>query len=376
MVGERVEGLASDLSVVQHKSMGVSYPNFRALEDSPWYLGMNTHGRLEALFSSPIGSSDPEADKSDERIGQRSGAALGDLVGRNTEFVTNLPSITANVQSVATERGVSEDAVWEEVTSILRDSGIGQEMQRTLDAPIEGGAKGLHEFIEKNSESGIVVVSRENIANWAARRHVGVMGLLGAMSNKALSNVKHIVYAGSGRQYGEAELWRPELQEYVTQTPDGKLTSNLTEAKAAELHAAETRDWLNRLALNTPVHSVGAPNTAEGRPAIGDDVMRSVIGEIGPDTLRDSLIIEVGNAPAGYTQLVAALVLAQELGPDFDPTRQWVGVSDAITVINPTRYNALTIAQKSEFQNAATALNPINGSLDAVVKVNRYMNER
>jgi len=367
MISSR-EQLSYDLTPDQVNSMATPFPEFTALGSIPAYLGYAAHGRLEDIFGLPIASDDSSPEVSDPGIGQRAGQPLGDRIGREKEFTRNLQAIEANIKGIAETNEISEDALWSEILTILDGSGIGQSMYRTLDRPLSDGY-GAREYVTQHATNGIAFIVRENIANWGARRHERLTSFLGNLPVKALNNVTSIIYAGSGRPYSGAELWRPELQPYVTTTQDDKNTCSLTEYSAATtLHAPQTQELLEKLDLtqHAQVHTVGAENPK----ASGDDVMRAVVEAHG-QSLQDKLIVEIGNAPAGYTQLAGALVLAQELG--IDPAEQFVAVTDSVELVHPKHFGVLDLERRSRVQNAATALNSINGWLKAIVEVNKYM---
>lgn len=362
--------LSSELTAQQVASMGTPMPEFVALHHVPSFLGHNAHGRLEELLGNPVASDDTNPMRSDRQTGHKAGLQLGEVVGREREFTRNLDVIKANMQDVAARRGVSESQLWDEVGEILIGSGIGLPMHRTLDRPV-GGSYGARNFVDRQvtgGRQGIALVVRENIANWGARRHDRASAWLGGLSRPALSHVELVVYAGSGRQYKDAELWRPELQPYVTTGPDGTKTSSLTETSAArELHVPRVRSLLEDLGVGAKVE-VDVVGVADPK-ASGDAVTGAIIGRHG-DRLKDMLIVEAGNAPAGYTQLAAGLLLAKELGIEPD---QYLAITDGVEIQHPDHFKALDLENRSKVQNAATALNSLNGWLQAIVRVNEYM---
>jgi hypothetical protein len=345
-------------------------PEFTALKDIPSFLGHNAHGRLEELLGTPVASDDSSPLKSDQQTGHKPGLQLGEVVGREREFTRNLAAIRANMQDVAARRDVPETQLWDEVTEILIGSGIGQPMHRTLERPV-GGSYGARVFVDnsvRDNGQGVALVVRENIANWGARRHDKASAWLGSLSRKALSQVELVIYAGSGRQYKGAELWRPELEPFITLGPDDEKICSLTESTAAEqLHVPRMKALLGELGVSSKaeVHTVGVDDPK----ASGDAVTGAIAGRHG-DRLKDMLIVEAGNAPAGYTQLSAALVLAQELGIEPD---QYLAITDGVEIQHPDHFNALDLPNRSKVQNAATALNSLNGWLQTIVRVNEHM---
>ena len=100
--------------------------------------------------------------------------------------------------------------------------------------------------------------------------------------------------------------------------------------------------------------------------ASGDDVMRAVVKAHG-QTLKDRLIVEIGNAPAGYTQLAGALVLAQELG--IDPSEAICSSYHSVELVHPKHFGVLDLERRSRVQNAATALNSFNGGLELLLRL-------
>jgi hypothetical protein len=351
--------------------MATPFPEFTALGSIPQFLGYEAHGRLEDIFGLPIASDDASPEVSNPNIGQRAGQPLGDKIGREKEFTRNLPAIEANIKGIAETNEISEGALWSEILTILDGSGIGHSMYRTLDRPL-GDGYGAREYVTQHAANGIAFIVRENVANWGARRHEKLTSFLGGLSVEALSNVTSIIYAGSGRPYTDAELWRPELKPYLARIQEDKKTPPLTEYLVAEvLHKPQTEELLKKLDLaqQVQVHAVEEKNPK----ASGDDVMRAVVKAHG-QTLKDRLIVEIGNAPAGYTQLAGALVLAQELG--IDPSEQYVAVTDSVELVHPKHFGVLDLERRSRVQNAATALNSFNGWLRAIVEVNTYMQAR
>lgn len=364
--------IITDLPPLVVESMATPYPEFEALHHLPAHLGQAAHTRLEELMQMPVASDDAAPLASDDVTGQREGSRLGDVIGREREFTRNLPKIEANVKAVAESRGVSPSEINDEVTDILTGSGIGKAMHRTLEGPIDGGRAGVRDYVDRNGVDGIFVYSRQNIANWGGRRHEQVLSFLGGISRQALGHVDAIAYAGSQRHYGPGELWRPELQPHVSYDEEGKPTSSLTEATAGELiYAPDTRRVLGNLGLGDQVDVLTVAVTDPDAKG-GDDVVRALIARYG-ERMQNKLIVEVGNAPAGYTQLEAGLLLVRELG--IEP-EQFVAVTDSVDIVHPDHFAALDQAQKSRVQNAATGLNSLNGWLATVAHVNRYAQER
>lgn len=369
--------LTHDLSAAQAESMLTPYPEFEALRSVPHSLGFSTHGRLEEILGTPIASSDAQPMGSNDETGQRSGFALGDTVGRNRVFTDNIPAIKGDIKRIAEERGVTENDIWEEIHTVVEGSGITQPMYRTLDRPL-GGAYGLRDHLSQHADNGITFLVRGNIANWHWRRQLELTKLLGGLPVAVLQNVHSIVYAGSGRPLkGPTELWRPEIAEFGThEVPkaDGggvEEVSNLTEKSANEkFYAPRTRELLGRMSVldkEIPVVTTGLD-----LPVSGDDVTRSVIATVDKG-ITGRLIVEVGNAPAGYTQLSSGLILAKELG--IEPS-QFVAVSDGVKLARKDYFEKLSPAEKSRVQNVVTAWNSINGWLSAIVAINTYMLEK
>lgn len=365
------ERLSEELTPQQVDSMGTPIPEFSALQDIPAYLGHNAHGRLEEILGKPVATDDAQPTE-EEETGRRAGVKLGDIVGREKVFRENLPKIEANVQDIAVEQGISVAQVWSEVIEVLQGSGIGHPMHRTVDRPV-GGDYGATMYVNENSASGIALIIRSNIHNWDMRRNARAASLLGSISTDARQNVELIIHAGGARQHrGDNELWQPEVQPYLSIDSEGRTISSLTEARVAEeLRAPRSRELIGELGLRDQVE-VGVVKVDDPK-ASGDTVVRSIIEAYG-DKLKDLLIVEAGNAPAGYTQLAGALVLAKELG--IDPTRQYLAVSDDVTIVQPDFYQALTPEEQSRVQNGATALNSLNGWLQTIVRVNQYMWDR
>lgn len=359
------ERVSDQLGEQQRLSIVTPIPDFRALESVPAYLGGMAHIRLEQLFGRPLASSDARPDE-DIEIGRRSGVPMGDIFGREQVFRENLPKITTSVKQFAEDQSISETQAWHEVVDILQGSGIGRPMHRTLDRPL-GGVYGALSHIEENREAGIVLIVRGNIQNWDGKRNSQARALLGALSPEARQKLKLVIHAGTGRQHeGANELWQPEVQSYL-QTDGDNVTSSLTEARvAAEIRAPRTRQLLGSVGLaHVKVDAVILPEQDSG-----DNLMRAIIAAHG-DVLRDSLIVEAGNPPAGYTQLMGGLILAKELG--IDPRRQYVAMSEGVTIVLPDYYAALSEHERMEVQNGATAVNSFNGWLGAIVDVNRFM---
>lgn len=368
MTGEQYR-LTQELGPAQVQSMGTAIVGFEALVSVPTGLGYAAHRRLEDLLARPIASDDANPGAHSSDVGQKVGERLGDLVGREREFTKNIPVIDTHIDEIAASQGVDTSVMWDQITEVLIGSGIGAPMHRTLNRPV-GGSYGARTFIDEQSSDvdGIVIIHRANIANWGARRQDVLRGLIGSMSLQAQSRITHVIHAGTERQYAGPELWRPEVRPYVEEDENGKEVCSLTEAAAAELlFAQNTRDLVAKLGMSdrVVVDTIGlkGPNTS------GDDVMRGIASKHA-SVLKGSLIIEVGNAPAGYTQLAAGLVLAEELG--IDPTQKFLAVTDGVEIVNPDHFAALSPEGKSRVQNAKTALNSLNGWLQAIVKVNQF----
>jgi hypothetical protein len=361
--------LITDLTPLQVASMETPIPEFTALVNLPSYLGYAAHSRLEEALGMPVASDDANP-VADERTGQRGGMRLGDLAGRQQEFGQNLPQIKSNVKQVADERGIPENEMWDSIMTIMLGSGITKPMHRTLDRPVEG-SYGARTYIEEHADSGIALIVRENIANWGARRQDRLAALIGGMSERALSNLSIVIYAGSGRPYSTAELWRPELQPFVAEQDDGQKTSSLTESSVAQkIHTPQIKELLTKRNLdNVTIDTVIVDNPK----ANGDEVVEAIAQKHG-DRLRDLLIVEAGNAPAGYTQLAAAMILAKTLG--IDPTTQYLAVTDGVELVRHDHYDALNLEGRSKVQNLATAINSFNGWLQAIARVNQYMLDR
>lgn len=372
MTGSIESRLSSELTALQVSSMGTPLPEFTALQDLPAYIGYRTHGRLEEILGMPIASDDASPEMSDVHTGQRSGIKLGDMLGRERNFTNNLPLIQSSIREVAQEKDLTENEVWDEIAEILTGSGIGDAMYRTIDRPV-GGSYGAREFIDRQASSGIALLVRENIANWGTRRQDSVMSLLGSLSRAALDGVELVIYGGSGRTYsGPTELWRPEVRPFVTTDEQGTETCSLTEFTAAELvHAPETRAVLESLGLSERVKVAVVGH--DDPKATGDAVIQT-IGQTYGERLRNLLVVEVGNAPAGYTQLAAALILAREFG--LDVTEQYLAISDSVNIVRPDYFQRLSTERKSKVQNAATALNSVNGWLQNIARVNQFMWDR
>lgn len=368
--------LIEGLTPLQVESMGTPIPDFRALHHIPSEIGHRAHNRLEQLVGLPIASSDAAPDASNQMIGQRSGERLGNLVGRSPEFTRNLPQIKANAKAVAEERGVSVSEVWDEVVEVMAGSGIGEPMFRTLDRPV-GGAYGAREFIKERADSGILMVIRGAIDNWNATKFEGAVTTLGTLPESVRRNIAGIALVGSRRTLkGPTELWRSELQPHVTETEDGPVT-DLTEASVArEVRGPALRTVLDKLGLGeqVPVVTLETADQPNGKPATGDEVMRT-FGWVFEDTIKDRLVIEFGNAPAGYIQLAGGLLLAKEFG--IDPTEQFLAIApNRVDMVRTDFFDSLTPEQKSKRQNAATALNSFNGWQQKITEVNQYLLDR
>jgi hypothetical protein len=111
---DSLQRLTRELDPQQVASMATPIPNFTALRDIPAYLGHAAHIRLEELLGVPVASDDARPMQSNPDTMQRSGAQLGEIVGREREFLQNLPKIEANFQKVADERGVPLSQVLDE----------------------------------------------------------------------------------------------------------------------------------------------------------------------------------------------------------------------------------------------------------------------
>lgn len=359
--------LTQELNPAQVESMGTSFVDFAALSSVPTDLGYAAHRRLEDILARPIASDDADYATPNNKLGQKIGERLGDLVGREREFTRNVPVIDTHVDEIAAMQGVQPSSMWDQITEVLIGSGIGAPMHRTLDRPV-GGSYGARSFIDERSSEGIVIIHRANIANWGARRQDVLLGLIGSMSLEAQSRITHVIHAGTERQYAGAELWRPEVRPYVNEDENGEEVCSLTEATAARLlFAPSTRALLDNNGMSDRV----AVETVEleGAKTSGDDVVRRIAREHS-SVLNSRLIIEVGNAPAGYTQLAAGLVLAEELG--IDPAQQFLAVTDSVEIVHPDHFAALGPEGRSKVQNAKTALNSFNGWLQAIVRVNKF----
>jgi hypothetical protein len=345
----------------------VGLPEFTALREMPSELGVAAHVRLSELFGVPLASRDPEPMGSDAATGQVPGERLGTLVGRERDFRRNLPAIKAAIGEAAMLHGVSTLVVEDRLTQILRDSKIGDSMSRTLTRPL-GGEKGLHDYLDEHAPAnGLVVVFRVNIFNWSERRKAEELAIIGGMSREVQGAIQAIVVGGGGRPLGANEVWRPELRSLR------RRGINLTEASIAEhLYVPEVRKYVKRLGLSPdlvkPAVRVDAPKV------IGDDVMRRIVEEH-TDAMRDSLVLEIGNAPAGYIQLAGGLVVANEI-PEFDPSIQFLASAPGVRIVSPRAYNAMNRRQQTHVQNAATGVNSFNGYQSAIVAVNRYELER
>jgi hypothetical protein len=366
------ERVITNLTPQQVESQATAFVDFRPLEHLPGELGYRTHARLEELLGTPVASVDAQPTAADERTGQRPGVALGGIVGREREFTQNLPKIEAAFAQAAETHGISAADVEDATVEILTASGMGRAMHRTLDRPL-AGRSGLLHYIEEQSGNGVVIIKQGNIANWSGHRQQGVVELLGGLSARARGNVTNIFYAASARGYkGPTELWRPEVRPHVrTEEVDGKQVeiTNLTEATAAEqIHMPQTRQILGALGMDALLDLVSVETTK------GEDVVNALIEQHG-DTMRDKVVVAVGNAPAGYTQLGLGLELARQL-PGFDPTEQFVAMTNEVQVVPPRIFNLLSPAEKSRVQNGATGLNSINGWLSTIVNVNQYMADR
>ncbi len=361
--------LTQELNPAQVQSMGVPIVGFEALVSVPTELGYAAHRRLEDLLARPIASDDANPGAHSSDLGQKVGERLGDLVGREREFTKNIPVIDTHIDEIAASQGVDPSVMWDQITEVLIGSGIGTPMHRTLNRPV-GGSYGARTFIDEQSSDvdGIVVIHRANIANWGARRQDVLLGLIGSMSLQAQSRITHVIHAGTERQYAGPELWRPEVRPYVEEDEGGKEICSLTEAAAARLlFAPNTRMLLENLGISDGVDVDTVE--LEGSKTSGDDVIRGIARKHA-SALEGSLIIEVGNAPAGYTQLAAGLVLAEELG--IDPAQQFLAVTDGVEIVHPDHFAALGPEGRSKVQNAKTALNSLNGWLQAIVRVNKF----
>ncbi len=364
--------LSIDYTTEQVNSLATPFPEFQALSSIPDQLGFAAHSRLEGIFSTPIASDASQPEISNPEVHQRSGVDFSTRIGKDRDFMKkNLPIINDSIKEVAANNEISVAEVWDELFPIVLGSGIGMPMHRTLDHPL-GGLHGAQEYIDENASNGITIILRENIANWGERRQNQLTALLGGLSIKALSNVRQVIYGGSGRVYSGDELWRPQFKPYTFETENNegktKKTSIITEHLAASLfHAPRTRRALTGLGINdnVEVDVVGLHDTVSG-----DDVMRAIAAKHG-HKFKDSLVIEIGNAPAGYTQLAGALVLAKELR--IDPSRQYVAITDGVEIVKPAYFSNLTIEEKSRVQNGATALNSINGWLKAIIDTKKYI---
>ncbi len=353
-------------------------PEFEALRSVPHSLGYSAHGRLEEILGMPIASTDAQPMASNAQTGQRSGFALGDIVGRSKVFTENIPAIKGDIKRVAEERGVSEDEVWEEIHTVIEGSGVTQPMYRTLDRPL-GGAYGMRDYLDEHADNGITFIVRSGIANWHWRRQRELTKLLGGLPVNVLNNVHSIVYAGGGRPLkGPTELWRPEIAKFGTHeipTDDGQgvqEVSRLTEKSAGEeLYAPQTRELLGRMSVldrEIPVMATGIDDPK----ASGDNVTRKIIADV-DEGIKDRIIVEVGNAPAGWALINSGLIFAKELG--IEPG-QYVAVSDGVRLARKDYFESLTPAEKSRVQNIVTAWNSINGWLNSIVSVNAHMLER
>jgi hypothetical protein len=281
-------------------SMAMPIVDFVPLQTLPSELGAGAHARLEELFGRPIASHDAAPDVSDEAVGQRAGFQLGALAGRERWFVENLPQINGQLSNAAEAHGVTVNQVEDTLTDIIRGSGIGRPMHRTLDRPFSDRRDAL-DYVRHNSGDGVVLLHRGAIANWAAKRQEVMLELLTGMPESVLQSVRAVIYAGSNQRhyYGPTELWRPETRPFVTGTDEKKNeTSSLTEAGAAkEFYVGTTEHILGQLGVDGAIVDLIPVESKSG-----DDVMQNVIERHGA-LLRDSLVIEVGNAPAGYIQM-------------------------------------------------------------------------
>lgn len=370
------ERFTPELAQAQQASMATAFPDFRALEHLPQYLGLKAHSRLEGVLNMPVASDTTQPDVSIEQTGQTEGVALGALFGQEREFVRNLPEIKGNIAKVAEESGESVAHVWDMITEILEGSGVARPMHRTLTRPV-GGETGARDYMQLFGTDGMMMIVRKNVANWGARRQDLLMNTLGRLPEELLPKVELIVYAGADRTFnGAGELWRPEVRPFVrSEEVDGKTTelTDLTEATSAELiDVPETEALLAARGLSEAVQvkalAVHRTPGAE-KPATGVDVVRA-IGENFGDRMRNLLVVEMGNAPAGYTQLQAAANWVEDFGLQPD---QYLAMSDGTTIVHPDHFDALDASRKSRVQNAATALNSFNGWLSSVAQVNRLL---
>ncbi|HEX4774380.1 MAG TPA: hypothetical protein VH234_02595 [Candidatus Saccharimonadales bacterium] len=368
MTGSPQERLSTELTPSQVDSMATPLPDFTALHDIPAFLGYNAHVRLEEILGMPVASDDARPMQVSEETGQRAGTQLGSLVGRDPDFTRNLSKIESNIGEVAEQRGVPVEQVWSEVVEVLQGSGIGKPMHRTLDRAL-GDSYGAISYVNQHADSGIAIIRRSNIYNWDFRREVRAMAFLGSLSTQARGNVELFINAGSGRQYkGDNELWADEVRPFIMTDGEGKRVCSLTESLAAEkLRVPHLRELLSKLGLGEEV--VVDPVKVEAPKASGDDVVWAIVERHG-DRLKNLLIVEIGNAPAGYTQLDTAIIIAKEIG--IDPTRQYVAVTDGVEIVQPDFFQALTIQERSRVQNGATALNSFNGWLQRIVKTNEF----
>jgi hypothetical protein len=361
---ETANGVITPIPELELASANTAIVDFAALYHLPSALGAKAHERLGELFGRPLATSDRDPGESDSATGQLPGQPLGELVGREKVFVQNLPAINATLDEAAETHGVDRVTIEDALVTILRDSGIGHSMARTLERPL-GDMKGLFDHLEEHvADNGLVILMREPIANWGDKRHAKMMSIIGGMSSKMQHSLLGIVHAGSGRVFGATEMWRPEY---------ASLEGPVTEARAAsDVHIPRTRDFLQDLGLDP---SIAKDVVAlEGTKVSGDDLIRRVV-ELHGDIMRNAIVLEIGNAPAGYIQVMGSLTLAEAM-PGFDPNVQSVMTHESVDVVSPRAFNALSAYERSRVQNAGTGLNSLNGMLSAIVATNVYQLRR
>lgn len=357
---ETTTGVVTPIPELELASANTPIVDFTALYHLPSALGVKAHERLGELFGRPLATSDRDPGGSNSITGQLPGQPLGELVGRERVFVQNLPTISASLAEAAEVHGVGIVDIEDALVTILRDSGIGHSMSRTLERPL-GDMKGLFDHLEEHvADNGLVILLREPIANWGDKRHAKMMSIIGGMSSKIQHSLLGIVHAGSGRVFGPTEMWRPEY---------AALEGPVTESRAAsDVHIPRTRDFLRDLGLDpTIARDVVA---LEDPKAKGDDLIRRVV-ELHGNLMRNAIVLEIGNAPAGYIQIMGSLTLAEAM-PGFDPNVQSVMTHESVDIVSPRAFNALSAYERSRVQNAGTGLNSLNGILSAIVATNVY----
>jgi hypothetical protein len=300
----------------------------------------------------------------------KTGDDLGDLFGREKHFVDNTKNTEQTILSIAEATGQSRESIWSSLYQIFSQSGIDQPMHRKLYTPY--GSSGVFwDDIRAEVSRGrkISLIMRENVANWAMRRHLGIVGVLG---DPTLSGaIDEIIIGGGSREIKaepekdgvnagliipSTETWHPEIWEIVKERNGGLLEHEMSSL----IHVPALKKVLG--------HSGVEIKDVPVETRQGNEVMSAIQSSIGN---RDNIILISGNAPAGYTEVEGGLVLARA-GIDPDNIRMF---SDGTRIVSANVFSRLSNAEKSRVQNLTTTPNSFNGWLSAIAAVNQYVSK-